>query len=290
MKPNTPHLVVTPQSSICHGGHYYATSTIRQTCHGIMHTFVACSLLTNTEHTTASRELLRRILFFYFKAFRSNYVVDGPTGKTMSSYYKGNVPDIFTFEGLLDVLSLCNLMELGNIIHHQTYAQGGLDDSERVKMILGRACARQVRKWLETIVEIHHPHEVPSLRSLEQDVFYPYLCSQTASLLHYKKRAPLSNAQGHVKFSLQDLTTKIKQTFFDDPKFMACYHPAVDRKTFDWIGTTYHVRAIEGYREYEDSTQPGETPEDLVWLNTGDGATSEASEVEGENPRKRARI
>jgi hypothetical protein len=60
MKPSTLHAVVTFEASICHGGHLYPMSTMRNTMYGIMHTFVGSSVLTNTEHTTDSRMLLRR--------------------------------------------------------------------------------------------------------------------------------------------------------------------------------------------------------------------------------------
>ncbi|KAF8228271.1 hypothetical protein L208DRAFT_1050222, partial [Tricholoma matsutake] len=51
MHPGTPHTVITITPSICHGGHCYAASTIQETCISFMITFVANSLLTNTDHT-----------------------------------------------------------------------------------------------------------------------------------------------------------------------------------------------------------------------------------------------
>ena len=58
MRPNTPHFVVTPESAICHGGHFYAMSTIRDTIFGIYHMFVASKNITNTEHTQDAHLLL----------------------------------------------------------------------------------------------------------------------------------------------------------------------------------------------------------------------------------------
>ena len=65
MRPNTPHCIVTFESAICKGGHFYASSTIRDTCYGYLHSFVASTLLTNTEHTTEAQLLLRHLLDFY---------------------------------------------------------------------------------------------------------------------------------------------------------------------------------------------------------------------------------
>ncbi|KAF8220480.1 hypothetical protein L208DRAFT_1202251, partial [Tricholoma matsutake] len=38
MQPN-PHFVVTPESAICHGSHFYAVSTIQDTVFGLYHMF-----------------------------------------------------------------------------------------------------------------------------------------------------------------------------------------------------------------------------------------------------------
>jgi hypothetical protein len=297
MRPNTPHLVLTPKAAICHGGHFYASSTLRHTCHGVLHTFVACSLLTNTEHTTASRELLRRLLFYYCKAFLSDYLDNGSTGNGISDDYKGNIPDIFTFEGLLDVLSLCNLMELANVTHYKSYTDEGIGTSERHKMITGRACARKIRKWLAANVEIHDPHDVSSLRSLDNDVFYPYLASQTAALVHYKMRAPASEAQGHVEFQLEDLVVQIDRAFFQDTQFKAHYDLALDPKTFDWVGTAYQVRPVKGHKVQLVFEEGGENFDDREWLVAqrdlrviGGAQVVQDEDKAGQPPKKRARI
>ncbi|KAG6884428.1 hypothetical protein C0993_011207 [Termitomyces sp. T159_Od127] len=58
MRPNQPHAVCTPIHTVCRGGHYYATTTLRDTIAGIYHTTVAGSLLTNTDHGPASQAVL----------------------------------------------------------------------------------------------------------------------------------------------------------------------------------------------------------------------------------------
>lgn len=73
MRPNTPHFVVTPEHSICRGGHFYGSSTIQDACYGVFHSFVSGMLVTNTEHTIVSCQLLCRMLAFYEK-----YLVPSP--------------------------------------------------------------------------------------------------------------------------------------------------------------------------------------------------------------------
>jgi hypothetical protein len=47
------------------GGHYYATSTLRDTCYGIIHSFAAGGLVTNSSHSDEAFLLLSRIVAFY---------------------------------------------------------------------------------------------------------------------------------------------------------------------------------------------------------------------------------
>lgn len=64
MKPGTPHFVFTPEHSICYGGHFFMTRTMRQTLQGLIHTFVLHQFLTNISHPP-TRLLFRRMVLFY---------------------------------------------------------------------------------------------------------------------------------------------------------------------------------------------------------------------------------
>jgi hypothetical protein len=61
MRPCTPHFVLGVDNAIMTGRHFYATSTIAQTCYGIIHTFVMNHVITNTQHND-TRTYLRRML------------------------------------------------------------------------------------------------------------------------------------------------------------------------------------------------------------------------------------
>ncbi|KAF5348123.1 hypothetical protein D9756_010740 [Leucocoprinus leucothites] len=62
MKPCTPHLVVTPDNTVCIGDQFYAGSTLRETCYGIFHGFAAGRHITNVSHAETSHDLLRGIM------------------------------------------------------------------------------------------------------------------------------------------------------------------------------------------------------------------------------------
>jgi hypothetical protein len=57
--------VFTLEPSVCRGGHYYATTTLRDTCYGIMHSFASGNICTNTQHTVEAFDLLSRMVSFY---------------------------------------------------------------------------------------------------------------------------------------------------------------------------------------------------------------------------------
>jgi hypothetical protein len=125
MRPNTPHFVITPESAICHGGHFYAMSTIRDTIFGIYHMFVASKSITNTEHTRDSQLLLRRLVV------HAHYVlVKHGSGLDLSTA-PPHVPDVFSFDGALDLFMLCVIMELGDLINPLAYKKKYRRDQDR---------------------------------------------------------------------------------------------------------------------------------------------------------------
>jgi hypothetical protein len=69
MRPNTPHSVVTVEASICRGGHFLSTSTIRDTAFGYLNSFVGSSLVTNTEHTSDAQLQFRYLIRYYHSVY-----------------------------------------------------------------------------------------------------------------------------------------------------------------------------------------------------------------------------
>ncbi|KAF8227678.1 hypothetical protein L208DRAFT_1067131, partial [Tricholoma matsutake] len=66
MRPNTPHAVLMPEASICHGGHYLTVSNLQSTCYGFLMGFSLSTLLTNTTHTSACQLLFQKILAYFY--------------------------------------------------------------------------------------------------------------------------------------------------------------------------------------------------------------------------------
>jgi hypothetical protein len=88
MRPNTPHVVFTPEHSVCRGGHFYATPTLRDTCYGLIHTFTAGAWVTNASHTKEAFLCLSYIAAFFQRSFMEQStdgdMVDPGAGKSCS--------------------------------------------------------------------------------------------------------------------------------------------------------------------------------------------------------------
>jgi len=76
MRPNTPHMVFTPQDSIVFGGHLYSMSNMQPTFYGIVHCFMGNALLTNTDHGK-TRILLVRMMQYIYKCLVEGVDSDG---------------------------------------------------------------------------------------------------------------------------------------------------------------------------------------------------------------------
>lgn len=80
MRPNTPHIVYTMDASICLGGHFYAASTLRDTCFGIFQTFVSGNSITNASLFATSRDILIRYAILIEKVLVREQIDDSDQG------------------------------------------------------------------------------------------------------------------------------------------------------------------------------------------------------------------
>jgi hypothetical protein len=119
MRPNTPHYVLTVDHSITYSRHFYATSTIRDTCWAIVHCTIGSNTFTNTErpHTT---QLLRRILLWSLEEYERGI----STPSQSNTYYPApeHRMDPQTTDGLLDLVTLGNLIEFLPYLDRRCYS------------------------------------------------------------------------------------------------------------------------------------------------------------------------
>ena len=65
MRPHTLRAVFTTEHSVCMGGRYISTSTLRDTCYGIFQSFITRKSLTDNGHAREAFMLMARIVAFY---------------------------------------------------------------------------------------------------------------------------------------------------------------------------------------------------------------------------------
>ena len=238
MRPNTPHFVVMPVSAICHGGHFYATSTIRDTIFGIYHMFVASRSITNTEHTRDAHLLLRRLVVY------AHYVlVKHGKELNLTTAPPAHVPDVTTFEGTLDLFMLCVVMELGDLINPQAYKRKPRHDRDRdydrLCTIHARGLARDLCKWWRAHYMFYDPRARKAVNG--EAVFNDVFAQHISALLSYKKAAEERNIQGEeLECTAVVLESLIKKYF---PRALASHESP---EGFEWLGPRYEVRVQPG--------------------------------------------
>jgi hypothetical protein len=116
-----------------------------------------------------------------------------------------HIPDLNTFGGIINLLSLCNLVILGNVLDFRTYLapnqppernatpaeeevlehhdRNKIPKQERVAMMLYRGLAFEVIEWVKQNFEFRNP------KGKAVDLPSHYLAQQLLALLEYKKDA-----------------------------------------------------------------------------------------------------
>jgi hypothetical protein len=232
MRPNTPHFVLTPESAICHGGHFYAMSTIRDTIFGMYHMFAASRTITNTEHTEDAFTLLRRMVVYM------HYIL--VQGKSRSTeQHSPHVPDVSTFEGALDFFMLCVVMELGDLLNPLAYKKKARRDRDRdhwnrLCTIHSRGLARELRGWWRGCYMFIDPETADLVDG--EGVFNDIFSQHMNVLIAYKSLAEEKGIVGEVEECTAAALEKLVKQYF--PLVLT---PGHRKSTFEWLGKRYAI-------------------------------------------------
>lgn len=265
MRPNLPHAVYTPEHAICHGGHFYSISTMQDSMFGLVHSFVAGNLVTNTDHVD-SRLLLRRMAHFYHGAyvlglideegrpgmFQANTNADGSIDPA-----SGHVPDLQDFKSFLDIVTLCNAVILSNALDGRTYqaAELGSDSGpgvnsmpteERLGCIYARGKCVDLLNWIGGSYGLRDP------ATQENEPCFPmmaaYFRQQTSAIRGYKisgERDGIWGSDTALHCSEAELSDQLKMALDIFPQ--ASHNnpfPSLRSTSLAWQGTTYDVVAL----------------------------------------------
>jgi hypothetical protein len=116
-----------------------------------------------------------------------------------------HLPYVGEFDGLLDIFTICNIMEASNILHYKTYRRGteGLTAADRRRMIHGRITARQILTWIFSNYAFEG--------DVSMEVFYwRYLAHQLKTLCQIKERVEWQDIN---TFDCNSIAKEVKKKF-----------------------------------------------------------------------------
>ncbi|TFK59742.1 hypothetical protein BDN72DRAFT_905577 [Pluteus cervinus] len=254
MRPNTPHAVITTESSICHGGYLICHTTIRDTCYGLFHCASHGHILTNIEAFPEALFLLRRIMMYWHNVV--------PAGKPTP-----HQPDPRTMEGLLDILTVCMLTELGELFDERFW-NGTLGERDRIEMIEARRLSRSLVSWLDRNLKVEKTGARPV--KVERDIYYGFLAHH---LLAFRS-ALLKHADSRTEADLwshEDLRTFLEKVYSDSryEPFWNIWKAGGKVKSYSSnIWMTFKVKRMTLEPIKFDRNISGLTPQDVEWAKS----------------------
>ncbi|KAF6748653.1 hypothetical protein DFP72DRAFT_853295 [Ephemerocybe angulata] len=177
LQPNTPYAVIASDNSICEMGYYMATSTLRRTCYGFLHSFATLPLDHNPTHDVAWT-ILCRLVHYYHMIYTGGVFSSNP-------HECAHVPNILNPTGLLDLLSLINIIELAEVLNYARYfvADGGPPDYRSRHILEVRRLSRDIVKWLESHLNLRTEGGRPL--GLTTDIWHPYIARQLKATMYH---------------------------------------------------------------------------------------------------------
>ena len=248
MKPCQPHFVFSYAHSICLGGHYYLTNNMQTTLQGLIHTFVLHNFLTNTSHPT--RVLLRRLVLFYHMGLIEKEIPASGMSFIFCSSFNLNLmsildpaashlPEIHNIDGLMNLLSACVLVVLGNVLDFRTYRAPTQEENqkanknqqilidhdfntipvnERFAICYSRGVALHLINWIRRFCVITGPGG-----EVVQDLPSSFFVQIAQTLISYKKGANFSQLDLKANCKLDMLTRQMENIVKIDPHFSSLW-------------------------------------------------------------------
>lgn len=135
-------------------------------------------------------------------------------------------------------------MEVGNIIHLESYTPQGLSDTERLKLIQARDLGREIVNWIISNFQIVGPESAAC--DFMSDFYWPYLASQVANIL--RRKSELATSQDNISpISSRQVESRISATFSGVSQFYHHYDQLDigNPLTFSWTGPAFELRRHE---------------------------------------------
>ncbi|KAJ3754661.1 hypothetical protein EV360DRAFT_11686, partial [Lentinula raphanica] len=127
MPPCTPHFVLTPNSSISHGGHFYSSLSMTRTAYSFFHNFVAADTITNTIDYNALEGLYSIAAFWHHSIVKDSATYLHKLSQAEHTCAGLDIivhlPNFLVLDDLINFLSLVNLVKLGTVLDIRRYRE-----------------------------------------------------------------------------------------------------------------------------------------------------------------------
>jgi len=255
MRPNTPHAVYTPENSICHGGHFFASTTLKDTFSGIVHSFMADAYITNNSPKHSRYALRRIIIFYHYALVREMIEVDGMYLKlhliifvfdifvypfllfffrfyTALDPAHNHIPDLKTMDSVVDVIMACVIGIFTNLLDFETYLfpipEHTISDEERQQFEqddfnamtkIDRMACTYVRGLSWSLLEWLTKNIIVLKNDQDFDLgnmIETYILDLCLALWTYKSRAQAQSVNGVPGCNLESLERQLKRLFMEE--------------------------------------------------------------------------
>ncbi|KAG6906050.1 hypothetical protein DXG01_016125 [Tephrocybe rancida] len=274
LRPQTLQAVITPLPTVVNGGHFLATSTIRETCFGLYDDFIAGRFITNTNHSSATLTLLTRLLLLYHNSLLN------PGRDDVMQTFIGHIPDVSTSDGVIDLFCFCNLFEIYGVLCSWQY-----DADDSVAAVLSRRHVIKNRKLAREIKDCY-------ARGHLDDNFLAQQCKALLSFRMAVDKDPRSKyIVGEFDVPRDLLSTALRNCLRNNPTALAYFDDPETEVTFNWdkhYSFTVHKKALPIPRT---ENIDGLTYGDILYFQVPEAPVEEEPLVTPETPAvKRKRL
>ncbi|KAH6902210.1 hypothetical protein BKA70DRAFT_1435370 [Coprinopsis sp. MPI-PUGE-AT-0042] len=182
VRPDTDYLVYAMEDSILHGGTFYSSGTMMQTNRAVLR-----SLIQGLWVSSHAWLMLRRLTHYFHRA----YVETDSFISRHDDPDSGHLPDPGSVEGLLNILALANMMEMGNVLVGDTYQGEQVSEWERHDLVEARRNCRRIVQW----IELNYVFKLGGEQvSLVRDIWGLFLARQVKAISFFVPRSPIAPA------------------------------------------------------------------------------------------------
>ncbi|PPQ66501.1 hypothetical protein CVT26_011189 [Gymnopilus dilepis] len=254
VRGNQPFATYALEASVVRGEYFYSSTLMRNTALGLIRGLIMGESVVD-RCANDLPVLRRRLVDLYRLGF-----LEGRILRSGIDFVDLDFPDVHTFMGFLDFLSLCSVIILGNVLDARSYAITSNLNSwmsketkdflintydfndiilpERLSMMYARGLAFELLDWAREFVTV-----TSSSGAVLDDFPTQYLLCHMAMLLREKKTANAHNIWGVAGCDYGQLKRQLENVAMSDPKILRQWG-SLDVESFQSLEKLDHCTVI----------------------------------------------